>query len=244
MSEISTLAIAPSVVVLKIDRIEKRNALSRAMLNCLISEFRAAEEGGVRALIFWGNGQCFSAGADFQDLSGDASDIEYDNLMHKLVSAIQKSKMICIAAIDGPCMGAGFDLALACDVRVASRQARFALPAVKVGILYNPDRAVEIMAMLGSLTERLLLLGETVSVKETVGSRIVTHREDVEESALNMAIEIAQKSSELPEEAQSITKKFIRESEQYSTKRWMELREKLLSSDERKQIIQGKKGVK
>ncbi|MFV9473973.1 enoyl-CoA hydratase/isomerase family protein [Advenella sp. RU8] len=243
MSEISTLAIAPDVVVLKIDRVEKRNALSRAMLNSLMTEFRAAEHSGVRALIFWGNGQCFSAGADFHDLCGDASDMEYDNLMRQLVLAIQQSTMTCIAAIDGPCMGAGLDLALACDVRVASLHAKFALPAVKMGILYNPERAVEIMGLLGNLTERLLLLGETVSIEETVGTRLVTHKEYVKNSAFDMAVALAKASAELPEEAQIITKKFIRESDKHPNTYWMQLREKLLVSEERRQIIQRKKGV-
>ncbi|NLB32036.1 MAG: enoyl-CoA hydratase/isomerase family protein [Alcaligenaceae bacterium] len=241
MSEISTVAIASDVAVLKIDRKKKRNALSRTMLNSLITQFKVAEESGVRALVFWGDGQCFSAGADFQDLCGDASDIEYDNLMRQLVLLIQQSAMTCIAAIDGPCMGAGLDLALACDMRVASRQARFALPAVKVGILYNPERAVEILPLLGSLTERLLLMGETVSVDDTVGTRIVTHREYEEESAFSMALALAKSSAKLPKEAQIITKKFIRESVQYTSTYWMQLREKLLSSEERKQIIQRKK---
>lgn len=145
---------------------ERKNALSRGMLG-QIGEALTSLESHIGGVVITGGAQIFSSGADFNDLRGDAGDFAYDNEVAKVTAIIRDLHCPVIAAIEGPCMGAAVDIALACDARVAGADAFMQVPAVKLGIVYNPDAVRRWMYEFGGPAIRdMLLLGRRLMAHE------------------------------------------------------------------------------
>lgn len=242
LSEVKVFRHDDDVYVIQISNSKKKNSLSIRMLDLMLEGIDFSISQGCKSIVIWGGGECFSAGADFSSLSGRDSDIDYDNKMRRITETIENSSLIFVAAIEGYCIGAALDLALACDFRVATKTAKFSIPAVKVGILYNPERLSKISCVLGHLKNRMLLLGDFVTSEEARSTAIITHIEESNSSSFEMAIEVAKKSSKVPSRVQEITKKFINFSSEFSLDYWQQLRIELLNSEDRMNLINFKKG--
>lgn len=126
------------ISILTINRPKVKNALNREVIQQLTQLIKKLEkEGATRVVILRGEQENFAAGADIKEmLHADIEDIdlitEQVHDLHKLMNA---SPIIFITAIEGYCLGGGFELALASDIRIASSKAVFGLPEVKLGIL-------------------------------------------------------------------------------------------------------------
>ncbi len=134
------------LVVLTLNRPDKRNAMSFEMFEALDAALEAAgNDDTVRAVIITGAGdKAFSAGMDlsllFEHLSSQPSGTRLRKVQRELqdlFTSIEQLEKPVIAAIEGVCVGGGLELALACDLRVASSDARFGFPEAKIGML--PD---------------------------------------------------------------------------------------------------------
>ncbi|MBN9401429.1 MAG: enoyl-CoA hydratase/isomerase family protein, partial [Burkholderiales bacterium] len=137
-----------------------RNALSRGMLAGL-SEAIGHVDANVLGIVLTGGADCFSAGGDFRELKGTSEDLGYDEAVSAVVATILASDRIVVAAIEGPCMGAAADIALACDYRIAGAGGFVQIPAVRLGILYNPAAVERIgRSYPRDTVRRLLLAGE------------------------------------------------------------------------------------
>lgn len=242
MTEVDSIRREAGICVIRISRPKKKNALSLQILKQMHQLISDAIASGARAVVIWGDGQCFSAGADFSSLNGDAQDIDYDHAMRNITKSIEESPAIFIAAIDGYCIGAGLDLAMACDFRVATTSAKFSIPAVKVGILYNPERLEKVVRGLSHLGKKMLLLGEVVTAEEAVSTELVSSLEHEKKSALDKSIEMAKAASAMPWEAQAATKQYLNFSKEKSNSHWQGIREKLLVSEERRAVIMKNQG--
>jgi len=228
--------------LLVMSRGAKRNALSSNLIAALREQVRVAETEGVRALIIAGEGPVFSAGADFSMLQGSSSDLAFDDAMSELTAALMQSPTISFAAIHGACIGAALDLALACDFRVAARDASFSLPAVSMGILYNPRRLRDILPMIDpAIARRLLLLAETLDCGDARMGGLVTHLAEQAGSgaALDAALDHAARAATLPLRAQGAAKAFVAAARRadFNEENWQALRRELLASDERKAAL-------
>ncbi len=225
-----------------LSRAAKRNALSFELIAALREQLQQAEADGIRAVVIAGDGPTFSAGADFSQLKGDVSDLAFDDAMSELTSALMHGPLISFAAIRGGCVGAGLDLALACDFRIASPDAFFALPAARLGILYNPRRLSELESMLAAaIMRRLLVLAETLDCEEASRGGIVTHRAGSgANAAVDAALEHASQAASLPPLAQRAGKAFLasRFRKEHEQADWQKLRMELLASDERKVALE------
>ncbi|MCK4285659.1 MAG: enoyl-CoA hydratase/isomerase family protein [Candidatus Lokiarchaeota archaeon] len=139
-----------TITTIKLNRLEKRNALNWDVINGLEEAIEEAERSKTRVIIITGASDYFSAGIDLNTLSGqDSSGGERNpdlntpphfryNLstrFHPLVVKIGKIEKPFIARIEGFCLGLGFELALACDFRFCLENASFSMPEVKVGII-------------------------------------------------------------------------------------------------------------
>ena len=133
-----------SLAVIRLNRPEARNALSPGMVSELGQALAAAAARDVRAVMLTGADGAFCAGADVRDFtaqldeSGPEGLSEHlrslaDNLHNDVVMAIRKLDKPVVAAVNGVAAGAGFSLALACDLRVASSDARFLLAYANIG---------------------------------------------------------------------------------------------------------------
>ena len=127
-----------SIAILRFNRPVKRNPLSLSTLQELersLSTLLPREDIG--AIIFTGSNDVFASGADIRELAqlNPASALELSRFGQGLFQSIADARQITIAAINGYCMGGALDLALACDIRVASRDAVFSHPGGKLGII-------------------------------------------------------------------------------------------------------------
>lgn len=130
--------IIDDVAVVRLNRPSHRNSLSLATLQELqdtLNSLLARKE--LKAMIFTGTGDVFASGADLRELSklDSESALMFARRGQKLFQTIADAELVTIAAINGYCMGGGLDLALACDIRVASKSAIFSHPGARRGII-------------------------------------------------------------------------------------------------------------
>jgi enoyl-CoA hydratase/carnithine racemase len=123
------------VLRLTIDEVPAKNALKPDTLNQMRSELMAAEKDQeLRVAVIRGAGDTFCSGYDLSSL--DTSPHEAHQLLDATLTALERSRLVSIACVDGACVGAGFEVAASCDVRVVASRARFCLPAARIGVVY------------------------------------------------------------------------------------------------------------
>ncbi|MBI5104388.1 MAG: enoyl-CoA hydratase/isomerase family protein, partial [Solirubrobacterales bacterium] len=125
-----------AVAVVTIDRPEQRNALSDAVLAALAEELaRLDAEPDVRAIVLAGSAKVFASGADVRALLERTPLEAYDGDRAQRWDALRRIRTPLVAAVSGFCLGGGCELAMMCDVLVASETARFGLPETMLGLI-------------------------------------------------------------------------------------------------------------
>lgn len=242
MSDAVTSSIVDGVMTLRLNRTSKRNAMSYGMLRRLKEEFAIATDRHIHAVVISGAGDCFSAGADLSELSGTREDLKFDEALGAVSDAIRSGPYLVIAAIRGACIGAAFDLACSCDARVCAQTAFFEVPAVRLGLLYNPAAVACLHRILrGDAMRRLLLLGERIDGRDAHAAGIATHvvmDSDVHE----VADTIAHRAIRKPE-SMIATKQFLAalDADRVDEAHWQSVRMELLASAERRDAVQAAK---
>jgi enoyl-CoA hydratase len=164
------------------DQPAKMNAINDAMWRALpeaMARFDADRE--VRCVAFRGEGtQAFAAGADisqFEQIRDSQAAVgEYDDLLDRVLRAIQDSRKPSVALIHGFCMGGGLEVALACDLRYCGESAQFAIPAAKLGLAYNVEGHKRLLETVGHACAReIMFLGRRYGAQEAAAMGLV-HR--------------------------------------------------------------------
>jgi enoyl-CoA hydratase len=164
------------------DQPGKMNAINDAMWRAIpeaMARFDADRE--VRCVAIRGEGtRAFAAGADisqFEEIrDGQAAVGEYDDLLDRVLHAIQDSRKPSVALIHGFCMGGGLEVALACDLRYCGESAQFAIPAAKLGLAYNVEGHKRLMETVGHARAReIMYLGRRYGAQEAAAMGLV-HR--------------------------------------------------------------------
>jgi enoyl-CoA hydratase/carnithine racemase len=202
--------IKKSIAVLRVNRPKEKNALNRNLVDEIITfiDYYSTNE-ELKVLIITGNEDVFIAGADIREMMGVSASEALSigkkmQLLHEKMTNVHKP---IIAAINGYCLGGGFELALACDIKIAGTTAKFGLPELKLGIIPGGGGTQRLLNIVGpSITNRLVLTGEMISAKRAYELNIVS---DLVEDPLEKAIEIAQKLSEGSSLAITVAKKLI-----------------------------------
>jgi enoyl-CoA hydratase/carnithine racemase len=166
---------AAAVVTLRRER--KLNALSAALEDALGGALDAPEVRAARVVVVTGGARAFSAGADVTELrdAEPAAILDYYRRTGAVYERIAALPQPTIAAISGWCLGGGFELALACDFRVADETAVFGLPEVAIGILPSSGGTYRLVALVGAArAKELVLLRERVTAREAVALGVVT----------------------------------------------------------------------
>jgi enoyl-CoA hydratase/carnithine racemase len=155
------------VVRARIDRPERRNALSERVIDGLLSVFEFADEAPVRVVVVRGTDGVFCAGGDIESIAGAIGEDarahrrEFEG-MKRLIEGAVDTAALTVAAVEGYCLAGGMGLAAACDVIVASEDATFGTPEAKIG-LFPAQALVPIMR---TVTEKralkLLFTGEHI----------------------------------------------------------------------------------
>jgi enoyl-CoA hydratase/carnithine racemase len=145
------------VAVVTIDRPERRNAVDHATLEALVTTLDGCGD-DVRALVLTGAAGRFCAGAD---LSG-VEDETFSTMLRSVLDRLRLSAFVTIAAADGAALGAGTQLAIACDLRVATAQASFGIPAGRRGLAVDAWTVERLALLAGHGPARAMLLAAEV----------------------------------------------------------------------------------
>jgi enoyl-CoA hydratase/carnithine racemase len=184
------------VALVRLNRPEKLNALSTALereLDAALSDTRVRAAG---AVVFAGSERAFSAGADMGEMqeAGAAEALAYYNDTGGVYDRIAAMPQPTIAAIRGWCLGGGFELALACDFRIADAGATFGLPEVEIGIIPSSGGTMRLVKAIGALrAKELILLRRRLPTAQVAELGLVNEvvDGDPEPRALAVAAELA-----------------------------------------------------
>jgi len=160
-----------AVARLTLDRPEARNAIAAAGWAELAHA--VGEAGDARLLIVSGAGAAFCAGADLADFpvfrEDEAARIRFRVEMRAALDRLRDLPVPTIAHIEGPCYGAGVALAMACDLRIATADARFAITPAKIGISYPQEDVHRLVALVGpGQAARLLFTAAAIGAEEAL----------------------------------------------------------------------------
>ena len=144
------------VVTIELARETKRNALDEEMVAGLAAAFAAAVDGGARAIVLTGRGPVFCAGAD---LSGPVYDKDFLDRLVATLQQIESTPVPVIAALNGPALGAGLQLAMAADLRVMAPDAAAEIPAAKIGVAVDEWTIRRLVSLVGAGPARGMLIG-------------------------------------------------------------------------------------
>ena len=178
--------------IITLNRPENMNALSRELRSDLTEAFVSCEaDEDIRVVILTGKGKAFCAGLDLKELSAQNSDASQaiGNEVMRAMSAFQGP---IIAAVNGHAVTGGFELALACDVLIASENARFADTHARVGILPGWGLSQKLPRMIGlSRAKEISFTGTPVFARQALDWGLVNHVVAAEE-LLPRAVSMAQ----------------------------------------------------
>lgn len=182
---------------LKLDRPEARNAIPASGWAELVANLAEAESSGARLLMLSGAGEAFCAGADLSDFDAMRVDedarIRFRTEMRGALDRLRTLSIPTIAAVNGPCFGAGVALAMACDMRISGATARFAITPAKIGISYPQADIYRLVELVGpGQASRLLFTASGIDGAEAERIGLVERHAgealDVEVKALAAAI--------------------------------------------------------
>ena len=200
-SEILHVEREDSVVRLTLARPEKRNALSVEMIARLDAAFQAiGEDRSAHVVILASSGSVFSSGHDLKEMHGRSED-EYAQLFSNCSTMMQRIQQIpqpVIAQVQGVATAAGCQLVAACDLAIASSQATFATPGVKIGLFCSTPMVPLIRSVPPKIAMEMLLTGQPISAERAFQVGLINQVVDpseLENTTLNMAKSIAQSSA-------------------------------------------------
>ncbi|MDF1792629.1 MAG: enoyl-CoA hydratase-related protein [Thalassobaculaceae bacterium] len=151
-----------------LNRPDKRNAMSSGVAAELTAALLSlSDDEDLRVVVLSGEGPSFCAGADVTELAALTPETAESFIrgLHAAIAAAMACPVPVIAAIRGACVGAGLELVAGCDLRIATHDARFSMPEVKVGIPSVIEAAL-LPRMIGrGKASRLVLTGETIDAK-------------------------------------------------------------------------------
>lgn len=211
MSDSLEYETAGGIAEVRLDRPDARNALDAALLADLQSALERAEsDGDVFAAVITGNGSAFSAGGDIPTVqdwrSADRDDFEAELAQYqRIVTQLRSMGTPSVAAVNGPAVGAGCDLALACDVRFVAPDAELTEGFVTIGLISGDGGAWLLPRLIGEArAKEYLLTGQSIGADEAVDIGLATERTD---EVVERAREFAEQLRNLPAEAVAQTKR-------------------------------------
>lgn len=176
-----------AVALLTLQRPDRRNALDIDLCREIHAAVDEAVESRARSIVITGEGTAFCAGADLGGVYGD----EFLAALYGMLHHLTKVPVPIIAAVNGPAIGAGTQLAIACDLRVADETARFAVPTARNGMAVDAwtIRTLGKLAGMGP-ARRLMLAAETLDRSQALACGLVDRSGSLDD-ALSWAHEIA-----------------------------------------------------
>ena len=195
------LTIEPPIAWITLNRPEKLNAINSKMINELIAvvnKLGAEPFDRVRVVVIKGAGKAFSAGADLTMFSNEEPTEAYltSRMLQELTNRLERLNKPVIAMIHGYALGGGLELALACDMRIASEDAILGLPEVTLGLIPGSGGVKRLVRLIGlGKAKELILTGAKLTAKEAeklgIVNRVVPINE-LENETRTIALKLAE----------------------------------------------------
>ena len=187
------------VGLVRLNRPKAMNALSSALVEELMDALHVFDQDEqIGVLVITGNERAFAAGADIKEMV-DASAVEM--LLKDTISKFDRIRQVSkpvIAAVSGWCLGGGCELAMSCDMIVASESARFGQPEITIGVIPGAGGTQRLTRAVGkALAMEMVLNNRTLTAEEALHYGLVNRVVPVErclEEALQLAAEIAERA--------------------------------------------------
>ncbi|MFP3553453.1 crotonase/enoyl-CoA hydratase family protein [Paraburkholderia sp. SIMBA_049] len=222
------------VATITLNRPETRNALTEMeVVDALVASLeRAQADIDVRAIVLTGAGPAFSSGGNIKHMrdevgtfGGNSAQIRenYRRGIQRIPRAFHELDVPCIAAVNGPAHGAGCDLALMCDIRIAAQSALFAESFAKVGIIPGDGGAWLLPRVVGlSRAAEMIFTGTPIDAQCALDWGLVS-RVVPDEQLLPAALELAQRIAGNPPNVLRMSKRLIREGQRMDLPSLLEL---------------------
>lgn len=198
------------VATLTLNRPQVLNALNRSMVDEIDAAIdRIARDNNIRVVVLTGAGKHFAAGADVNDMAlmgpEEARSFAFGTIFNKLENLPQPV----IAAVKGYALGAGFEMALTADIRLAGSSARFGLPEINLGIMPGAGGTQRLPRLIGNAqAKELIFLGHNIDAPTALQLGLV-NRIVADEELLDEALKMAEKMSAKPPLALKMAKRTI-----------------------------------
>lgn len=211
------------IATLTLNNPKQRNPISEIDF---VDEFentlkQLSQDDDVRCLIITGAGSAFSSGGNIKHMqdkegmfAGSANDIRenYANVIQRIPKALYELDIPTIAAVNGPAVGAGCDLALYCDMRIASTRARFAESFIKVGLIPGDGGAWILPKIAGfGRAAEMAFTGDAISAQQAFDWGMINELVEPDE-LMNAALGLAQRIVVNPPQALKATKQLLKAS--------------------------------
>ncbi|WP_373084691.1 enoyl-CoA hydratase/isomerase family protein [Sneathiella sp.] len=202
------------VAILTLNRPDQFNAFNREMVNTWAdSLIDIASDKDIRAMVLTGAGKAFCAGGDMDELDSflemsmsERKSFLFDNV-YRVMRQVHSMDIPVIAALNGTARGAGLDMALMCDIRIADRSAVFAESYISLGLIAGDGGSYFLPRLVGlSKALELLWTGDAVTAEEAVSIGMMSRAVD-EGQALPEALKLAARIAAQPTEAVRMIKR-------------------------------------
>ncbi len=213
-----------AVAVVTLNRESKRNALSNQLLSELSSAIGLLEANDkVRCVVITGSTTCFSSGADINEMRKDGLEAITNDRRMKAWKALEATSLPIIAAVSGICFGGGHELAMLCDIVIASENARFGQPEIKLGHIPGDGATQRLIRLVGKYQAmRMILTGEPILAEEALALGLVAEVIGTE-SCLDRAVELAGQIARHSPMALSLAKNAVQAAQQMPLEEGLEL---------------------
>jgi len=209
---------ADGVATLTLNRPESLNALNGAMVDELRTAVESLSGTAARCLLMTGEGRGFSSGADLASAGGLPDDVgaSLENHFNPLVEAIFACPMPVVAAVNGPCAGAGCSLALAADIVIAGRSAYFLQAFINIGLIPDAGATWLLPRLAGrARAMEMMILGERISAEKAEQWGLISRMVE-DDRLLDEARALAARLAAGPTLAYGLVRRLARDAEQIS----------------------------
>jgi enoyl-CoA hydratase/carnithine racemase len=191
---------AEAVARLTISNPERRNALDHEILDALAEVMPSLDRGiEIRCVVITGGGKIFSAGYDIADIPEQSFATDAEALVahpfHAAMEAITAHPYPVLGAINGHCLGGGLELAVRCDLRLATMSAKLGMPPAKLGLIYGHTGLQKFIDVIGvARTKELFLTGRNLSAPRAMAVGLINDTipdGDLPTAAVELASEVA-----------------------------------------------------
>jgi enoyl-CoA hydratase len=181
-----------NIAILTFNRPDARNAVNndvRAEFAAAMEEIEADDD--IRVMILTGNGKAFASGVDIKEFNKTTP--YHAHNLYRLGERVEKLPKPVIAAVNGYCLGGGNEIAMGCDIIIASERAKFGQPEINIGIIPGGGGTQRLPRLIGACKAReLIFTGDIISAEEAFKLGLV-NRVVPEGELMNTAKEIAAK---------------------------------------------------